>query len=196
MVQYPAVSFGTFVWTSPPKLYFWTLKAWLFSLWGSGHLHSAPQAFVDTMLITLVIRAGSIGQAANVETVLQPQQWDFNKSDVESIHMPWSVVWVFWVVCDGMRSSGITVEDGDRWRYLNMVWPHPCCSLVSTNPRMNPDLKRWTGRVQRRMQCVCQGLNLQAYTLTLFNLTGYGYALSLQCSFCLSLVVTMILLLS
>lgn len=44
------------------------------------------------MLITLVIRAGSIGQAANVETVLQPQEWDFNKSDVESIHMSWSVV--------------------------------------------------------------------------------------------------------
>lgn len=51
-----------------------------------------PQTFVDMVLTTLVVRTGSIGQAANEETALQPQGWDFNKCDVESIHMPWSVV--------------------------------------------------------------------------------------------------------
>lgn len=48
--------------------------------------------FVDVVLTTLVVRTGSIGQAANEETALQPKEWDFNMCDVESIHMPWSVV--------------------------------------------------------------------------------------------------------
>ena len=58
----------------------------------AGWLHSAPQTFVDMVLTTLVVGTVSIGQAANEQTDLQPQEWDFNRCDVESIHMPWSVV--------------------------------------------------------------------------------------------------------
>lgn len=116
IVQHPDVSFGASGWPSAPRLSFCKLKGGLLSLWGPGWLYSAPQAFVDIVLTTLVVRTGSIGQAANEETALQPQEWDFNKSDVESIHMPWSVVWIFWVACESTRSSGLMLEDGDRWR--------------------------------------------------------------------------------
>lgn len=92
MVQYPDVSFGASGWPSPPGLSFCMLKGVLLSLRGPGWLHSTPQTFVDMVLTTLVVKTGSISQAANEETALQPQEWDFSKCDVESIHMPQSVV--------------------------------------------------------------------------------------------------------
>lgn len=116
MVQFPGVYFGASVWPSLPGLSFCMLEGGLHSLWGPGWLHSFSQTFVDMVLTTLVVRTGSIGQAANEETALQPQEWDFNTCDVESIHMPWSVVWIFWVAYENMRSSGLMLEDGDRWR--------------------------------------------------------------------------------
>ena len=116
MVQHPDVSSGASGWPSPPRLSLCMLKGGLLPLWGSGWLHNAPQTFVDVVLTTLVVRSRSIGQAANEETALQPQEWDFNKCDVESIHMPWSVVWIFWIACESTRSFGLMSEDGDRWR--------------------------------------------------------------------------------
>lgn len=158
MVQYPGDSFRVSGWLSPPRLPFCTLKGGLLSLWGPGWLHSAPQTSVDVVLTALVVRPGSTGQAANEETASQPQEWDFNKCDVESIHMPWSVVWIFWVACESTRSSGLMLEDGDRWRQLNTVWPHPCCSLVEANLRMNPSfmLKRCKGNSPNLYERECR----------------------------------------
>lgn len=116
MVQHPAVSFGASGCCSPPGFSFCMLKGGLVCLGGPGWLHSAPQTFGDMVLTTLFVRTGSIGQAVNEKTALQPQEWDFNKCDVESKHMPWSVVWIFWVACESMRSSRLMLEDGDRWR--------------------------------------------------------------------------------
>lgn len=158
MVQYPDDSFRASGYLSPPGLSFCTLKGGLLSLWGPGWLHSVPQTSVDMVLTALVVRPGSTGQAANEETALQPQEWDFNKCDVESIHMPWSVVWIFWVACESTRSSGLMLEDGDRWRQLNTVWPHPCCSLVEANLRMNPSfmLKRCKGNSPNHYERECR----------------------------------------
>lgn len=184
----------------PSWLSFCSLKGGLLSLWGPGWLHSVPQTSVDMVLTALVVRPGSTGQAANEETALQPQEWDFNKCDVESIHMPWSVVWIFWVACESTRSSGLMLDDGDRWRQLNTVWPHPCCSLVEANLRMNPSflLKRCKGNSPNHYERGCRA-DIKGWMLKLAPsafLISQDMDMYCQSSleFCLALVGNIILL--